>query len=197
MVSPHIRRAILSDLDGLLSLEAGFSGDRLNRRNFRHLIQRGHADIWVYDDVARVVGDAVVFFRRGSTRARLYSLATAPDLRNRGIGTALLQAAEQGARDHGCLSLTLEVHPDNAAALRLYHRFGYCTQERKEDFYENGDPALSLMKPFLVRVEPDTHLNPNQDRPGLSGDYPAGAASRVLRRYTQTRNPSNKDRMTA
>jgi GNAT superfamily N-acetyltransferase len=48
-----------------------------------------------------------------------------PEWRNRGIGTALLQAAERAASDRGDLGLSLAVSTANRAAQRLYTRLGY------------------------------------------------------------------------
>ena len=48
-----------------------------------------------------------------------------PELRGRGIGTALLRAAEDEARTRGATRLTLTVGVDNAGARQLYERHGY------------------------------------------------------------------------
>jgi RimJ/RimL family protein N-acetyltransferase len=48
-----------------------------------------------------------------------------PDQRNRGIGTALIQVAEQAARERGYQRIGLGVEIDNHRALRLYERLGY------------------------------------------------------------------------
>lgn len=55
----------------------------------------------------------------------LFTLIVAPDLRGRGIGTALVHGMlEWGAR-HGAQRAYLQVLCDNAPALRLYSRFGF------------------------------------------------------------------------
>ncbi|EIM03355.1 acetyltransferase [Rhodanobacter sp. 115] len=68
------------------------------------------------------LGTAVVFFRKGSKVARLYSLASKPDARGKGVGTSLVEAAEAAARRRRCHALRLEVRTDNLAAIRLYER---------------------------------------------------------------------------
>lgn len=45
--------------------------------------------------------------------------------RGRGVGRALLQAAEQAARERGCCKLTLEVLSNNHAAIAAYERAGF------------------------------------------------------------------------
>ncbi len=52
-------------------------------------------------------------------------LATYPEARGRGLGTRLLEAAEQIARGAGKSGLSLIAEDDNVNAIRLYHRFGF------------------------------------------------------------------------
>lgn len=146
-----LRAARRADIAGLAALEALFPSDRLSRASFRHLLTRGHAGVWVWMEQDRIVGDAVVLFRRGSRRARLYSLVTHPDYRGRGIGAQLLATAERAAQEQGCEHLTLEVRPDNAAALALYRRRGYVETGRRHGFYEDGSDALCLERPLAAR----------------------------------------------
>jgi ribosomal protein S18 acetylase RimI-like enzyme len=51
--------------------------------------------------------------------------AVVPDARGRGVGSALLAAAERHARDGGARKLSLRVLSTNDAALRLYERCGF------------------------------------------------------------------------
>lgn len=75
------------------------------------------------------VGVAVCF-RLFSTFAgrpllNIHDIAVDRAHRGRGIGTRLLQAVENAARDSGCCKVTLEVREDNPDAERLYRRFGF------------------------------------------------------------------------
>lgn len=56
---------------------------------------------------------------------RVAAIAVAPSMRGRGVGTALLGAAEARARRHGALTLRLEVVDTNGDARRLYERLGF------------------------------------------------------------------------
>lgn len=66
-------------------------------------------------------------------------LAVAPEARRRGVGTALLAAAEEQARARGARKLSLRVLSTNESALRLYERLGF---ERegvlRDEFCING-----------------------------------------------------------
>lgn len=75
------------------------------------------------------VGVAVCFLGFSTFEARplvnVHDLAVLPQHRGRGVGRALLAGVEQRARARGCCKITLEVLDDNAAARRLYARFGF------------------------------------------------------------------------
>ena len=55
----------------------------------------------------------------------LHTLAVAPAMRGKGIGTLLLDAVFQIARDKGYRSVSLEVVDTNRDARRLYERIGF------------------------------------------------------------------------
>jgi ribosomal protein S18 acetylase RimI-like enzyme len=58
-------------------------------------------------------------------RGALIGIAVDEDWRGRGIGTALMRAAEDWARGRGFDTLELDVADPNGAARRLYERLGY------------------------------------------------------------------------
>lgn len=136
----RVRRAELSDLDDLVALEqASFASDRLSRAQYRRHLDSDSAQVLVASANHRhFLGTAVVFFRKGSKAARLYSLASKPDVRGKGIGTALVEAVEATARRRRCLAVRLEVRTDNLAAIRLYERMGYRRIRFLDGFYEDG-----------------------------------------------------------
>ncbi|MFK2902450.1 GNAT family N-acetyltransferase [Dyella ginsengisoli] len=139
----RVRRAELSDLDDLVALEdATFDSDRMSRAQYRRHLDSDSASVLVASaNHRRFLGTAVVFYRKGSRVARLYSLASRPEARGKGVGSALLATVEQAARQRGCRELRLEVRLDNASAIRLYERLGYRRLGRLERFYEDGADA--------------------------------------------------------
>ncbi len=122
-----VRRAGAADLDALVALEeASFSADRISRRQYRrHLASASACVLVAGSGSAPCLGSALVFFRRGSPTARLYSLAIRAQARGRGLGAALIEAAEAEARSRGCHHMRLEVRTDNLPAIALYERLGY------------------------------------------------------------------------
>lgn len=64
----------------------------------------------------------------GSRHAHIFLVYVAPQHRRRGIGTALMQYAQNWAKSRGDRQIGLQVFPANTAALNLYDRLGYQTQ---------------------------------------------------------------------
>jgi len=57
-------------------------------------------------------------------------MAVEPDAQRRGIGRALLNAAEGLARERGLPTIAMMVTESNVPALDLYTSSGYCTERR-------------------------------------------------------------------
>ncbi|MEJ2090711.1 MAG: ribosomal protein S18-alanine N-acetyltransferase [Syntrophobacterales bacterium] len=73
----------------------------------------------------------------------LLNLAVHPAQRRRGIARSLLTAALDKARAQGAAVVWLEVRPSNAAALSLYHSFGFKEIGIRPGYYtDNGEDAL-------------------------------------------------------
>jgi ribosomal protein S18 acetylase RimI-like enzyme len=65
-----------------------------------------------------------------SPQAFVAYMAVEPDARRRGIGRALLNAAEELARERGLPTMAMMVTESNDPALRLYSSAGYRTERR-------------------------------------------------------------------
>lgn len=81
------------------------------------------------------VGVCLVVAERGW--AGVFSMATHPAARRRGVGTALLRAGAEWAAAHGARGLYLLVEPDNEPALGLYARVGF---ERAYGYHYRAAP---------------------------------------------------------
>jgi GNAT superfamily N-acetyltransferase len=132
-----IRPAIPADLDVV--------SDLLEAQLREHDIPIARADLeFAVDGVLRVpdrgfilcaehdgsvVGVSSVSFtwkvERGGAVAWLDDLYVRPELRNAGVGRALLAATIDQAREGGCVALELEVESSHTDAERLYQRHGF------------------------------------------------------------------------
>ena len=142
-----IRHADRADLNALLALEeATFDVDRISHAQWRRHIGSTTAAVLVGGSADSVDAAAVVFYRRNTRMARLYSLAVGAHARGTGLGGTLLAAAEVNARARGCHTMQLEVRLDNASAIALYERQGYLRVARLHHFYEDGADAWRYVK---------------------------------------------------
>ena len=153
MSGVEIRDAVRVDLDGLDALEArSFASDRMSRRGLRRLIGRPSARLRVAAErrggTAAIVGYHLVLFRKGSTVARLYSIAVDARIRRSGLGRRLLADAEAVAASANRGVIRLEVHARNRAAIALYERRGYSRIGRYPRYYADAGDALRYEKPL-------------------------------------------------
>jgi ribosomal protein S18 acetylase RimI-like enzyme len=103
------------------------------------LIAHGKARVYLAYEADVPAGVAICFVGFSTFKARpllnVHDLAVAPEFRGRGIGKALLDAVAEDARRLGYCKVTLEVRADNAKALELYRRAGFCTSEPVEQWF--------------------------------------------------------------
>jgi ribosomal protein S18 acetylase RimI-like enzyme len=149
-----LRPGEISDLDALMALEQRvFPGDRISRRGFRRFLTSPRAALIVAVEDGVLVGYTLVLFRQESAVARLYSIAVAPESSRRGLGTALLTAAEEAAVARERFILRLEVHENNEKAIARYHKAGYTLFGRHFNYYADQGHALRFEK----RLNPRLH----------------------------------------
>src|SRR5690606_10880121 len=101
--------------------------DRISKRSFRYFLTKSLAEIWVIDrsadgadtadDTKMIVAYGLVLFHRGTSLARIYSLAVHPSERGKGHARQLILTMESSARKHSALFIRLEVADDNPGAL--------------------------------------------------------------------------------
>jgi ribosomal protein S18 acetylase RimI-like enzyme len=149
-----IRDAQDEDLEGLSALEArSFASDRIARRSLRRLIDRKSARLRVAVGRGELQGYHLVLFRKGSSVARLYSIAVDDRHRGAGLGHRLLADAEGVAVGGRKRALRLEVREDNLPAIRLYERRGYRLIGRYPRYYADRADALRYEKAFTESEE--------------------------------------------
>ncbi len=76
---------------------------------------------------ARLVGTVMAGYE--GHRGWINYLAVAPDLRRRGIGRKMMQAAEDRLRALGCPKINLQVRRSNTVVIRFYQSIGFADDE--------------------------------------------------------------------
>lgn len=154
-VHPRIRPALRADVPRLAELERRcFSTDRLSPRSLQRMAGSETASLLVAEDGDRLLGYSLMLFHRGTSLARLYSIALAPEARGLGIAEALLRSGEEIAVERGKVFVRLEVNTANHAAIRLYEKLGYRRFGVYHDYYEDHSDALRMEKRVLYFRHP-------------------------------------------
>jgi len=156
---PVYRAATTGDLDALVALEErAFSTDRLTRRNFAWMIRKAHAFFLVAEIDGVLAGYTLLLFHKGTSLARLYSIAVDRAFRGAGLARELLIRSEAAAVENDCVYLRLEVHPDNAGAIALYEKAGYFRFGLYRQYYDDNSDALRYEKRVLFEPPGGTAL---------------------------------------
>jgi len=125
----------------LFSQEADFSPDAdLQARGLSQIIESPQVGIILVARHGNKIGGMVnllftISTAEGGPVCWLEDMVVRPELRGSGLGSRLLAAAIDHARDHGFLRITLLTDKDNSGARRFYQRNG---------FVESGMTALRL-----------------------------------------------------
>ncbi len=101
---------------------------------------------WTLDGMLVAVADAEIVGSLHLEQSRHgfgeIAMAVAREWRGRGVGSALLAAAIELARQRGLHKLSLDVFAHNAAAIALYRKFGFVEEGRRIKHYRRASGEL-------------------------------------------------------
>jgi ribosomal protein S18 acetylase RimI-like enzyme len=143
-MSVHVRSAASDDGDAILALMPRLASfDVPESRNpvdlwrsdaavFQRWLDGQAAECFVHvavDDAQKIVGFTLVSLRpellSHEPSAHLEAIAVGEGAEGMGVGQALLAAAENEAKAHGALTITLHVFANNTRARGFYEKSGY------------------------------------------------------------------------
>jgi ribosomal-protein-alanine N-acetyltransferase len=146
-----IRRMLETDLEAVERIAAECSPDAAawTRVHLQDLLANPSLyAAWVAEQAGAVVG--FVYYHHIGEQAELDNLAVSPSWRRQGIGSQLLEVASQHAAKQRVATMFLEVRRSNAAALRLYRRFGFQEAGVRPHYYTNpAEDAIRLVRKQL------------------------------------------------
>ena len=126
-----LRSATVADVDGLLGLwrEAAENGGRApdTREAVTALLGRDPDAVIMAEQDGELVGSVIAGW--DGWRCHLYRLAVRPAWRRRGVGSALLQAAEDRFKAVGAARADAMVLDDNDLGQSLWRASGYRRQD--------------------------------------------------------------------
>ena len=80
----------------------------------------------------------------------IITIDVVPEARREGIGSALLDVAEDRLRQDGAEVVALETPVNNVAAIRFYKQKGYFVEKTVPGYYSNQLDALVMSKELLA-----------------------------------------------
>ncbi|MGH9378838.1 MAG: GNAT family N-acetyltransferase [Terriglobia bacterium] len=100
---------------------------------------------WVAGEGVKIAG-FLVAHETPAAEVHIVTIDVTAEARRRGVGTLLIDAAEEWARARDCKYVSLETAEDNRAAQAFYQRRGYEKTGIIENYYENGASAWVMAK---------------------------------------------------
>ena len=101
---------------------------------------------WVAEEGKETVGFLIANRHPTMLLGRVITLDVVEAWRRRGVGTALMDAAEEWARKRGFISLSLETAENNLTAQAFYERRGYVKYDKLDHYYPDGTAAFTMIK---------------------------------------------------
>lgn len=145
--SVGVRLMTESDLTAVMTIEKAAFSSPWTLSTFAGLLHRDNTRLWVAETAGRVVAYAATWIV--ADQAELGDIAVEAGLRDRGIGTTLLETVLSEMEAVGVRELFLEVRVSNEAAQRLYARHGFEQVGRRPGYYsEPREDALVLRRPI-------------------------------------------------
>ncbi|MGH9344243.1 MAG: GNAT family N-acetyltransferase [Terriglobia bacterium] len=139
-----------ADLNALHAIDAACfpPGISYTLEELRSFITHRRAKTWVAGEGGEAVGFLVAHKTAAGpvVEAHIVTLDVAAAVRRRGVGSALMNAAEQWARAQGCPCVSLETAEDNHAAQAFYRKRGYEKTEMIKNYYGHGTSAWVMTK---------------------------------------------------
>jgi ribosomal-protein-alanine N-acetyltransferase len=136
---------LASDLSAVQHIAAVCFPVPWTRQEFERELLREYSTLRVLRPSLREPVCAFANYWHVSDEIQLMNVATLPDTRRLGHGSALLIDLIQNARDRKAQLVTLEVRRSNLSALALYRKFGFVEQGIRQRYYsDNGEDALVM-----------------------------------------------------
>ncbi len=172
------KKAGVSDIPRLVEIEnSSFNYDKLDAAKFRYAILKAHSQLTMILCDKVIAGYALIFLHRGTSLARLYSVAIHPGFRGQNLSVKLLNQIEKDALDSDCTYIRLEVKSDNKSAIGLYEKLNYVKFAYKADYYDDHSDAVCYEKKIRQFVKKPKLVIPYYAQ---TTDFTCGSASLMM-----------------
>jgi [ribosomal protein S18]-alanine N-acetyltransferase len=129
-----------TDLAGLYQLDqVCFSeGIAYSKSELQYFLTHPRCFCWIAEESDRKLAGFVIterVRRSGRAAGHIVTLDVDPSARRLGLGTLLMQAAENQMKREGAAVMSLEVAENNATAIEFYRGLGFVTKGRIAKYY--------------------------------------------------------------
>jgi [ribosomal protein S18]-alanine N-acetyltransferase len=136
----RLRSFQMRDLAGLHQLDQVCFPREIaySRAELQYFLTHPKCSCWIAEQPDDKLAGFVIFERskrHGRRAGHIVTLDIDPEERRRGLGTLLMQTAEEQMRQEGAGVLSLEVAENNPAAQQFYRSLGFVTRGRIAKYY--------------------------------------------------------------
>ncbi len=136
-----------SDIAEVVRIEETAFSTPWSEATFRTLLEREGVELWVAEWEDQFAAYAILW--QVLDEGELANIAVRPDLRGRGIGSALLSRVLEVAEGSGVRSLYLEVRESNELAREMYARRGFHEIGVRKGYYDGPREDARVLKKNL------------------------------------------------
>jgi ribosomal-protein-alanine N-acetyltransferase len=143
----HLRPFRSDDLETLYNIDQACfpPGISYEREELSAFIGHPRTKTWVAEEMGKIAG-FLVATREPQKVGHIVTIDVLERWRRRRVGSLLMDAAEDWAREQKLLFVYLETAENNIAAHRFYAARGYRTVDRVESYYPDGTAASVMLK---------------------------------------------------
>ena len=127
----EIQDILLTEFDNFWNVET--LKNELENENSYYFVAKQNGSIIAFVGIKSVLDEADIM-----------NIVTRKDLRNKGIGTAILSAIIDFANSHDIQKITLEVNENNSSAIHLYEKLGFVRIAERPKYYGGVDTAIIM-----------------------------------------------------
>ena len=143
----HLRDVRSEDLETLYGIDQAcfVPGISYSREALGEFIGHRRSRTWVAEEKGEVVG-FLIAERQARQAAHIVTIDVVESWRRRCVGSLLMDAAEDWAREQKLVLVYLEAAENNVPAQSFYEARGYRKVDHVPNYYADGASALIMLK---------------------------------------------------
>ncbi len=131
------------DVEELALIQAESFSDPWSANALRELLKKDYCKYLVALSKEHVIGGCG--YTRSFEEADVDNVVVAPDFRNQGVASMLMEELLQQGIADGITAFTLEVRVSNTPAIRLYEKYGFTGEGIRPRFYDKPKEDAMIM----------------------------------------------------